>query len=64
MADISVVVAGVVLALGISLHFSLHKLEEGHVGVYYRVSTLFFSVLTLFLKQRIIPFTSFSFPRV
>jgi hypothetical protein len=38
MADISVVVAGVVLVLGISLNFSLHKLEEGHVGVYYRVS--------------------------
>jgi hypothetical protein len=48
MADISVVVAGIVLALGISLNFSLHKLEEGHVGVYYRVSICFFSVLTLF----------------
>lgn len=41
MAEISVaVVAGVVLALGISLNFSLHKLEEGHVGVYYRGGAL------------------------
>jgi hypothetical protein len=48
MADIAAVVAGVVLALGISLHFSLHKLEEGHVGVYYRVSIFSHSVLTPF----------------
>jgi len=38
MADTPFVIAGAVLILGISLHFSLHKLEEGHVGVYYRVS--------------------------
>jgi hypothetical protein len=51
MADILVVAAGVVLALVISLHFSLHELEEGHVGVYYRVSIFPFSVLTLFFEK-------------
>ncbi|PNF27763.1 Erlin-1 [Cryptotermes secundus] len=40
MADITVVVAVVVLVLGLSLNFSLHKLEEGHVGVYYRGGAL------------------------
>jgi len=40
MADTPFVIAGAVLILGISLHFSLHKLEEGHVGVYYRGGAL------------------------
>jgi hypothetical protein len=48
MADLTVVIGGAVLVLGISLNFSLHKLDEGHVGVYYRVSICFFSVSALF----------------
>lgn len=38
MADQSSVLALVILAVGVTVHFSLHKVEEGHVGVYYRVS--------------------------
>nr|CAD7257709.1 unnamed protein product [Timema shepardi] len=38
MAEIVSISAGLVILLGIVLNFSLHKLEEGHVGVYYRVS--------------------------
>nr|CAD7568484.1 unnamed protein product [Timema californicum] len=37
MAEIVSISAGLVILLGIVLNFSLHKLEEGHVGVYYRV---------------------------
>lgn len=37
MADQSSILAIVILAVGVTVHFSLHKVEEGHVGVYYRV---------------------------
>jgi hypothetical protein len=30
-------IVGAILAILTMLNFSLHKLEEGHVGVYYRV---------------------------
>lgn len=38
MADQSSMLALMILAVGVPVHFSLHKVEEGHVGVYYRVS--------------------------
>lgn len=38
MADQSSILALIILAVGVTVHFSLHKVEEGHVGVYYRVS--------------------------
>ncbi|XP_075980145.1 erlin-2-like [Anticarsia gemmatalis] len=40
MADQSSVLALVILAVGVTVHFSLHKVEEGHVGVYYRGGAL------------------------
>ncbi|PSN52121.1 hypothetical protein C0J52_04319 [Blattella germanica] len=40
MAEMLGVFAGFVIILGIVLNFSLHKLEEGHVGVYYRKGTI------------------------
>lgn len=40
MADQSSVLAVVILMLGITVHFSLHKVEEGYVGVYYRGGAL------------------------
>ncbi|CAG2066118.1 unnamed protein product, partial [Timema podura] len=40
MAEIVSISAGLVILLGIVLNFSLHKLEEGHVGVYYRGGAL------------------------
>ncbi|CAH2044001.1 unnamed protein product, partial [Iphiclides podalirius] len=40
MADQSSLLALVILAVGVTVHFSLHKVEEGHVGVYYRGGAL------------------------
>lgn len=37
MPDGLVIFMGFLGASAVILHFSLHKLEEGHVGVYYRV---------------------------
>ena len=33
---------GMCLAIGLALifHFSIHRIEEGHVGVYFRVSKI------------------------
>lgn len=43
MADQTSMLAIVILAVGVSVHFSLHKVEEGYVGVYYRVSEILYS---------------------
>ncbi|KAI5638443.1 SPFH domain / band 7 family domain-containing protein [Phthorimaea operculella] len=40
MADQSSVLALIILVVGVTVHFSLHKVEEGHVGVYYRGGAL------------------------
>ncbi|XP_045774912.1 erlin-2-like [Maniola jurtina] len=40
MADQTSTLAVVILAVGVSVHFSLHKVEEGYVGVYYRGGAL------------------------
>ncbi|XP_075233399.1 erlin-1-like isoform X2 [Lycorma delicatula] len=40
MADIVVVTGALVFAVAFLLHFSVHRLEEGHVGVYYRGGAL------------------------
>lgn len=40
MADQPSILALLILAVGVTVHFSLHKVEEGHVGVYYRVSDI------------------------
>ncbi|XP_030025982.1 erlin-2 isoform X1 [Manduca sexta] len=40
MADQSSILALIILAVGVTVHFSLHKVEEGHVGVYYRGGAL------------------------
>ncbi|XP_022129521.1 erlin-1 [Pieris rapae] len=40
MADQAAVLALVILFGGISIHFSLHKVEEGHLAVYYRGGAL------------------------
>ncbi|CAK1555740.1 unnamed protein product [Leptosia nina] len=40
MADQSSVLALFILAVGITVHFSLHKVEEGHLAVYYRGGAL------------------------
>lgn len=36
---------GLLAVNAIIMNFSLHKLEEGHVGVYYRVNFLQFFIL-------------------
>jgi hypothetical protein len=56
MADTLFVVAGAVMILGISLHFSLHRVEEGHVGVYYRVSSFLNSFHILTSNNTVIAF--------
>lgn len=38
MANPAAVAAAVVLSFAVLVNFALHKIEEGHVGVYYRVS--------------------------
>lgn len=40
MADIFVIAAAVVFAMAFLLNFSIHRLDEGHVGVYYRGGAL------------------------
>lgn len=40
MFDQTAILAGFLLLSGVIFNFSLHKLEEGHVGVYFRVSSL------------------------
>ncbi|XP_049876247.1 erlin-2-like isoform X3 [Pectinophora gossypiella] len=40
MADQSSILALIILSVGVTVHFSLHKVEEGHVGVYYRGGAL------------------------
>lgn len=44
MTQAAVVVGAVVLALALFVNFSIHKIEEGHVGVYYRGGALLSSV--------------------
>ena len=39
MANILGAVATGLAVLAVTLNFSLHKIEEGHVGVYFRVSS-------------------------
>lgn len=52
MADQTSLLAIVILAVGITVHFSLHKVEEGYVGVYYRVSAIksFITLKSYFIK--------------
>ena len=38
MTEVLGLAAGLMLGLAMIMNFSIHKLEEGHVGVYYRVS--------------------------
>lgn len=40
MAEVAGLLAVFLIVIAVTLHFSLHKLEEGHVGVYYRVNTI------------------------
>lgn len=40
MFDQRVVALGFLLCFAIVFNFSLHRIEEGHVGVYFRVSNL------------------------
>ncbi|XP_021922267.1 erlin-1-like [Zootermopsis nevadensis] len=40
MADVSFIVAGIAIFLGMNLIFSFHSIDEGHVGVYYRGGAL------------------------
>jgi len=40
MAVNAAALSAAVVGLAIIMNFSLHQLEEGHVGVYYRVSIL------------------------
>lgn len=40
MAHIAVIVAAGYAILAVLFHFSLHKIEEGHLGVYYRGGAL------------------------
>ncbi|CAH2093100.1 unnamed protein product [Euphydryas editha] len=40
MADQTSMLAVIILAVGVSVHFSLHKVEEGYVGIYYRGGAL------------------------
>jgi len=44
MANPAAVAAGVVLGLAFLVNFALHKIDEGHVGVYYRGGALLRSV--------------------
>jgi len=44
MANPAAVAAGIVLAFACLVNFALHKIEEGHVGVYYRGGALLRSV--------------------
>ena len=37
MANILGIIATGLAALAVTINFSLHKIEEGHVGVYFRV---------------------------
>jgi hypothetical protein len=57
MADVPFIVAGIALFLGMNLIFSFHSIEEGHVGVYYRVSIYSCTVL-LFFKHYHLCFVS------
>jgi hypothetical protein len=54
MAEMVGALAGFVILLGIILNFSLHKLEEGHVGVYYRVSICIYSFGILYFDSIIL----------
>lgn len=40
MANPAAVAAAIVLSFAVLVNFALHKIEEGHVGVYYRVSCI------------------------
>lgn len=51
-------IVGAILAILTMLNFSLHKLEEGHVGVYYRVH-----IKSITLIHSLILFCSFSVGR-
>lgn len=37
-ANIGAITVGVVVLVAVLMQFALHRIEEGHVGVYYRVS--------------------------
>ena len=48
MVDQSVIGLGILVFLALIFNFSLHRIEEGHVGVYFRVSNYFiFIVVTV-----------------
>lgn len=38
--DVIAVFGSIVFAFGVLLNFAVHKIEEGHMGVYYRVRIL------------------------
>jgi len=44
MANPAAVAAGIVLGMALLVNFALHKIDEGHVGVYYRGGALLRSV--------------------
>ena len=45
MANPLAVAAGVAVLGVLVVNFALHKIDEGHVGVYYRVSVALASIL-------------------
>lgn len=51
MIDQNVVAISFLVALAAVTHFSIHRIDEGHVGVYFRVSI---SIQTFFLPFSVI----------
>lgn len=49
MADLSYVLPLVLLLIATLIHFCLHRVDEGHVAVYYRVNIFFKLLINLLI---------------